>query len=359
LPVLADDLDRESLQQAIHRSLEFLARLPAQQLVGERPRRFTAGEVRESLLSFLNLLSLWEQPERLAEEVRSHFDLYPSAVDPGEREVLFTGYYQPVIEGSLVRTPTYRYPIYRRPDDLVEAVLGAPQPRGERLARRLQGNRLVAYFSRYEIDIVGRLRGKGYEIAWVKDPVELFFLHIQGSGIIRLADGRRLHVNYAASNGRPYTSIGKVLIEKGKVPEAELSLLGLRHYLAEHPEARDKLFAQNERYIFFRFADQGPLGSLEVLLTPGRSIATDLSLFPRGALAFIVSRKPVLDARGKLIGWQPFSRFVLNQDSGSAIRGPRRADLYFGSGDKAGEAAGFMKSAAQIYFLAKKKGAGR
>ena len=132
----------------------------------------------------------------------------------------------------------------------------------------------------------------------------------------------------------------------------------LRRYLMEHPEERDALFAQNESYIFFRYVNNGPLGSLEVPLTPGRSIATDLGLSPKGALAVVISQKPVLDAGGNLTSWQPFSRFVLNQDAGSAIRGPRRVDLYFGSGHEAGMAAGVMKTNGKIYFLLKKKTTG-
>lgn len=217
------------------------------------------------------------------------------------------------------------------------------------------GKRLAPCLSRYEIDGLGCLTGKGYEIAWVKDPAELFFLHIQGSGLLRLEDGRLLHLNYAASNGRPYRSIGRILIDSGKISKEELSMQRLRGYLEEHPEEREALFYQNESYVFFRFGKDGPLGSLEVPLTSGRSIATDSSLFPKGALAFIVSRKPILDAAGKLVGWQPFSRFVLNQDTGSAIRGPRRVDLYFGSGYEAGLAAGAMKTSGSLYFLIKKK----
>jgi len=128
----------------------------------------------------------------------------------------------------------------------------------------------------------------------------------------------------------------------------------LRRYLTEHPGERDALFAENESYVFFRFVKDGPLGSLEVPLTPGRSIATDKRLFPKGALAFIVSRKPVLDTQGNLTGWEPFSRFVVNQDTGSALRGPRRVDLYFGSGNEAGIAAGVMKSTGKLYFLIKR-----
>lgn len=334
-PVFKDDLDRDSLRRAIHRSLEFVAKIPPDQPVGELPRRLTAREVGESLVDFLNLMELWDQPEALAREIRARFELYDAGGNREEDSVLFTGYYQPVIDGSLTETPEYRFPVYRRPDDLT-----------------------LRYFSRHEIDGLGRLRGKGFEIAWVRDPVDLFFLHLQGSGILRLEDGRPLYLNYAASNGRPYTSIGRLLIESGKIPEEEISMQRLRRYLAERPEEREALFIRNERYVFFRFLALGPVGSLEVPLTAGRSVATDERLFPKGALAFIVSRGPVLDSEGNVVGWGPISRFVLNQDTGSAIRGLRRVDLYFGSGYRAGLAAGVMKSSGKIYFLIKKKAAG-
>ncbi|OGP95774.1 MAG: hypothetical protein A2W10_03810, partial [Deltaproteobacteria bacterium RBG_16_55_12] len=323
------------------------------------PRKITAAEVKESLIAFLSLLDLWDQPDKWNAEIRSRFELYPMS-DAAEGEALFTGYYRPLIEGRLTETAEYRYPIYRRPDDLVEVEPGSvlPELRGEKVVGRLEENRLVPYPSRYEIDALGRLKGKGYEIAWVKDPVDLFFLHIQGSGIMRLEDGRQVQLNYAASNGRQYKAIGRLLIGSGKIPEQEISMQRLRRYLMEHPEERDALFAQNESYVFFRFVDNGPLGSLEVPLTPGRSIATDSRLFPKGALAFVVSRKPVLDATGNLTGWQSFSRFVLNQDTGSAIRGPRRVDLYFGSGYEAGLAAGVMRTNGKVYFLLKKKATG-
>ncbi len=348
-PLFQDDLDRDSLHRAIHRSLEFLSKVPPDRPVGEEPRRLTAGEVRDSLVAFMDLFDFWDRPEILAREIRLRFEIYPYG-DDAAGEVLFTGYYQPLLEASLTETPIYRFPVYRRPDDLIELEQG----NGEKLVGRMEAGRLTPYFSRREIDGQGRLKGKGYEIAWVKDPVDLFFLHIQGSGLLRLEDGRIVHLNYSASNGRSYRSVGRLLIDKGKIPEEELSMQSLRRYLTEHPGERDALFAENESYVFFRFVKDGPLGSLEVPLTPGRSIATDKRLFPKGALAFIVSRKPVLDTQGNLTGWEPFSRFVVNQDTGSALRGPRRVDLYFGSGNEAGIAAGVMKSTGKLYFLIKR-----
>src|SRR5713226_406832 len=350
-----DDLDSESLRLAIQRSLDFLSRLPPQRLVGDQPAKLTAQEIKESLLSFLDLLSLWDQPEMLNEMIRSRFDLFPSLDQPSY--VLLTGYYQPIIEGSLTQTEVFRFPIYGKPKDLVEAetVTLLPARRVDKAIGRLDQERFVPYFSREEIDRLGALRGKGSEIAWVKDPVDLFFLHIQGSGLLKLEDGRLIPLNFAASNGRPYRSIGRVLIDRGKISEGELSMQRLRRYLKEHPEERDALFAQNESYVFFRFVKEGPLGSLEVPLTPGRSIATDPQFLPRGALAFVSAQQPVVDGAGNLVGWRSFSRFVLNQDAGSAIRGPSRADLYFGSGDDAGAVVGYMKSMGRLFLMVKKE----
>lgn len=332
-PIIRDDLGRDSLALAVRRSLDFLARLPGGQVVGTRPKKSTAAEAKESLQSFTEALALWDRPQKLAEAIRVRFDLSPSVTEPG-RELLVTGYYQPVVEGSLSESAAYPFPVYRKPDDLPAD--GAP------------------YYSRREIDVFGRLKGKGAEIAWVKSWVDLFFLQLQGSGILRLEGGETVHLNYAASNNRPYLSIGKVLIDEGKIPAAEMSAARLRKYLAEHPEAKDGLLPQNERYVFFRFLEGGPFGSLGVPVTPGRSIAVDPDYFPKGGLGFLESRMPVLDAAGNLAGWRPFSRFVLAQDTGSAIRGPARADLYFGGGEEAGGPAGFMKSGGRLYLLSGK-----
>lgn len=354
--LLADDLDPQSLRRALQLSLDYLKRLPEDRVVGEYPRSFTAWEIRESLQAFENLMIFWDRPERLAQEIWSRFELHPADKEVGEKNVLFTGYYQPVLDGSLTQSAEYRFPVYGKPQDLIvgETVTLRPELSVEKFVGRLEGERLVPYYSRDEIDRLRFLRGKGYEVAWVKDPVDLFFLHIQGSGILSLPDGTVRYLSYAASNGRRYTGIGRVLIDGGKIPAEEISMQSLRRYLAEHPEEQEGILAMNESYIFFRFVDHGPVGSLGLTLTSGRSVATDARLYPKGALALIVTSKPMVDSTGRLIGWQPFSRFVLNQDTGSAIRGPGRVDLYFGSGEEAGLAAGFMKSPGQIYFLTKK-----
>lgn len=352
-PALQDDLDADSLRHAIQRSLQYLDKLPPDRVVGEWPRKVTAAEVKKSLIVFSGKLDLFDRPEALGDAIRSSFDLHGAGGSDGMGNMLVTGYYQPILEASLTRTDEFRHPIYGKPKDLVEAEIVSlgQQVETEKSIARFNGEQLVPYYSRREIDGMGRLNNKGYEIAWAKDPIDVFFLHIQGSGILRLRDGGTLAVGYAGSNGRPYRSIGRVLIDRGKMAAEDVTMQSLRSYLRAHPEERDEILAQNESYIFFRFLSEGPLGSLEVPLTPGRSIATDSRIFPKGAPALLVSHKPVFDAHGRIASWRPFARFVLNQDTGSGIKGNGRVDLFFGAGELAGQSAGLMKSPGRIYFL--------
>jgi len=217
----------------------------------------------------------------------------------------------------------------------------------------MENGREVPYYSRREIDTEGALQGKGLEIVWLKDPWERFVLHIQGSGQVRLPDGNTLRVGYAASNGRPYRSIGRYLIDQGFLNEKDISMERVRKFMQNNPGSAEEIFSYNERYIFFRIIldSEGPQGALGVPLTPGRSIAADLTIFPPGALAYLMSRQPELDESGNVVGWKPLRRFVLNQDTGGAIKGPGRVDLFFGSGERAGTAAGEMREEGRIYLL--------
>ena len=352
-PVITDDLDPESLRAAIRQSSAYLRKLPPDRIVGEQPRRLTAKDVLDSLRAFENVLDHWHCAQCLAREIEARFDVVPSSPDPALSDILFTGYYQPVIEGSLAPTEEYRYPLYRTPSDLIaaEQVMLEPKMTVQRVIGRAEGEQFVPYFTRREIDEVGALRGRGFEIAWVKDPVELFFLHIQGSGILSLPDGRQLSVGYAAQNGWPYRSIGRLLIDDGKVAKEEMSMQRLRRYFDNNPHERSEVFAYNESYVFFRVNPEGALGSLEVPVTAGRSVATDARLFPKGALAFIQTQIPIIDSAGQLTGWRPVARFVLNQDTGGAIRGLQRTDLYFGTGDEAAGLAGYMNRSGKMFFL--------
>jgi membrane-bound lytic murein transglycosylase A len=353
-PVIGDDLERVSLRRALAHSVAYLQRLPSDRVVGREPRPFTAAQTLATLRAFDRImLERWRCRSCWLEEVKRVFDLLPSSGNDELRSVLFTGYYQPLLEASLSPAADYPFPIYGKPADLVTVngagdVSSGPNGRG---AGRIEGGTLVPYYTRAEIDQRGVLRGRGYEIAWAKDPVEVFFLHVQGSGILQLPDRRRVHVGYAAQNGLPYRSIGRLLVDRGELAPEEISMQRLKQYLARHPAERDAILAHNESYVFFRFLPSAPLGSLEVPVTAGRSIATDARLFPRGALAFMYSERPVLDGAGRLRGWTPFMRFVINQDTGGAIKGPQRADLFFGAGAAAGGQAGYMNSRGRLYFL--------
>ncbi|MGH7810293.1 MAG: murein transglycosylase A [Candidatus Binatia bacterium] len=355
---ISDDLDPESLDAAIRQSLAYLRRLPPDRVVGMQPRPLTAKEVGDSLLAFTNLLDSWRCMECLAREINTHFDLLPSSAEPELSEILFTGYYQPVIQGSLAPSEKFRYPIYAKPADLItaERVTLTPKMTVDKIFGRAEGEQFLPHYSRREIDEAGLLSGLGLEIAWVEDPVELFFLHIQGSGVIQLPDGNKLLVGYAGQNGRPYRSIGRMLIDSGKISREEMSMQRLRQYLNDHPQERNEILSHNESYIFFRVNPEGPLGSLDVPVTAGRSIATDGRLFPKGALALMQTEVPIIDGAGELTGWRPVARFVLNQDTGGAIRGPQRADYYFGTGDQAGELAGYMNRSGRLFFLVFKQG---
>ena len=287
----------------------------------------------------------WEEKQkRIAEE----FILLRAVGQTGRGDVLFTGYYEPLLEGSLKRTDKYKYPLYQTPPDLISEKVSAHETR---ISRKVNG-RTVPYFTRREIDIDGALQGRGLELVWVSDPVELSSLHMQGSGKIRLEDGRMLSVSYAQNNGRPFRSVTTNMLNQNKIDKSDTSYLGFKTWLKSKSEKEIfEILSHNERYIFFRFVDTEPVGSLGQPVTPDRTIATDPAYFPQGALAFIRLSKPLLDDDHHVIGRVGFSRFVLNQDKGSAIKGPGRVDLFCGFGDKAQATAGSLKEKGELYFL--------
>ncbi len=357
LPAFSDDLTPESLELAVMRSLQYYNRLPEGRVLPVGPGRYTVGDMKETLQLFLDVLKGPEPWSEKQKKIASSFDVYRATGSGLKGTVLFTGYYEPVLKASLTETPEYRYPIYRAPQDLLIVNLERfrDRYRGERLVGRIDKGEVVPYYSREEIDGEGALKGRGLEIAWFSDPVDIFFLHIQGSGKICPVGGRCFQVSYALSNGRPYRSIGKYLMDRGKILPGNLSAQAIRQYLRENPEEQREILYYNESYVFFRMVKEGPVGSLDVPVTAGRSIATDQTVFPKGALAFIRTRKPLVDPEGRILAWVSFSRFVLNQDTGGAIAGPARVDLFCGTGDEAGAVAGYMKEEGDLYFLVKKK----
>jgi membrane-bound lytic murein transglycosylase A len=357
VPRLADDLDGELLETALGRSLEYYERIAGNNMYGIGDGHITGKELKESLLAFRKILSGSDSDEVKRKKILNTFDLYRATGLNNQGRVLFTGYFESVLKGSLERTDEYRYPIYKTPDDIVVANLGkfSEKYKNEKIIGRLKSGELVPYFNRADIEEAGVLKGRNLELIWVNDPVDLFFMHIQGSGEIKLTDGRFVQVSYAQKNGRPYRSIGRYLLDKGKLTTGEISHQSLKKYLREHPEELSDIFNYNESYVFFRIVENGPIGALGLTLTSGRSIATDLDLFPRGALAFIRLRKPVFEKDGNIKSWETFSRFVLNQDTGGVIKGPGRVDLFCGTGSGAEMLAGSLKEIGELYFLVKKK----
>ena len=260
---------------------------------------------------------------------------------------LITGYYEPLLQGSLTRTAVYRFPLYGPPPYLLTIDLGdlAPDLKGRHLRGRLEGNRVVPYFSRAEIDLKdGPLTG--HELLWVDNPVKLFFLQIQGSGVIQLRDGRRLHVGYADQNGHPFRCIARYLIEQGRLPLAQASMQGIEAWARSHPQDLQPVLNQNPSFVFFRLLPPdlpGPLGTLGVPLTGQASLAVDTQTIPLGAPVFLSTTWP-----GR---HQPLNRLMMAQDTGGAIRGAVRADFFWGFGVEAEEAAGHMKQAGQLWLL--------
>jgi len=358
---LRDDGDAASLRAAIDESVTWLSSQPPTRRLVFGPREVGVTELRDALVRVRSSLPETLSAEAFEAFVRANFEVYESVGGP-EGGVLFTGYFEPVLEASLSPGPDYPAPLYAKPADLIEVPLEpfaerfkpdlAERLKTEKLFGRIEGDRVVPYWSRAEI-VGGRLAGKGLELAWAKDPVALFFLQVQGSGILKLPDGSERRVGYAGANGRAYRSIGAKLIAEGAISKEAMSMQALRAWLAAHPVERDALLDFNESYVFFRFLEGASLGFLGRPVTPGRSIATDARLFPPGALAFIRTERPQVGADGKL-DWAPLTRFVLNQDTGGAIRGPGRVDVFWGRGPDAELAAGLMKQKGRLFFLVPK-----
>lgn len=350
---LLDQGDPASLRTAVARSLAYLAELPGDSLIEFGVRAVPARRVHAALAALHDFLGTDPDPPALAEWIEARFDVVES-VGNAEGEVLFTGYYEPVVPGCRERTEGCTVPVYGPPGDLVRIPLGAfgPDLPDRRLTGRVtDAGQVVPYYTRREIREEGALAGRGLEIAWVEDRVDLFFVEVQGSGAIRFPDGSELGIGVGASNGRPYRSIGRFLIDEGLVPAEEMSMQAIRRYLAAHPEEVPRVLTHNESFIFFRTRDTPPIGSLGQPVTPVRSIATDYRIFPRGALAFIDTRRPEVDSAGRIVDGEPLRRFMLNQDTGGAIRGPGRVDVFWGRGDDAAETAGRMQQTGRLFFL--------
>ncbi|MET4423188.1 murein transglycosylase A [Bradyrhizobium sp. 956_D2_N1_5] len=274
----------------------------------------------------------------------------------GEPDGFVTGYYEPVLEGSRTQTDVFNVPVYRRPSNLF--VRGYKQdsvslPNKGPVYRKIGRRKLVPYYDRGEIED-GKIAGRGLEIAWLKDPTDLLFAQIQGSARIKFDDGGTVRLNYDAYNGYPYTAVGRVLIERGIIPKEEMSMQKIREWMAQNPDGAKDLRRQNRSYIFFREVNlsdkEEAVGAQGIPLTAGRSIAVDKALHVYGTPFFIEGELPIDSERSKT----PFHRLMIAQDTGSAIIGPARADLYFGAGADAGRVSGRLRHPMHFVMLVPK-----
>ncbi len=266
-----------------------------------------------------------------------------------------TGYFEPEVAGSLAPGGPYRTPLYRRPSDLVDLKQGTGALAGFSHARRDAAGRLSAFDDRAAIE-AGALSGQGLELVWLADPVDAFFVHVQGSARVRLPDGRILRVGYDGKTGHPYTAIGRILIDRGEIAREEMTAERLAAWLKAHPDEAGALMAQNRSFVFFRPLDrpagEGPVGALGVPLVAGRSLAVDPSVQPYGLPVFVSAELPI----GPGGALAPFRRLMAAHDTGSAIKGAGRGDIFVGAGDAAGAVAGRLRHPAEVFVLVPRDG---
>ncbi|HEX8009418.1 MAG TPA: MltA domain-containing protein [Casimicrobiaceae bacterium] len=351
-----------ALARPILRPVPF-AQLPgwADDAVAEAWPAFDAGCA--ALLAQSATAATWREPCAAARAVDAsdsaavrafferHFTAYRALVPDGAETGLVTGYYEPLLNGSRTRSERDRFPLYGPPDDLLSVELSDlyPELKDKRVRGRIDGKRVVPYWPRAAIE-AGRAPLAGKELVFVDDRLEAFFVQVQGSGRIRLADGTIMRVGYADQNGQPFRSIARVLIERAALSPSDASLQAIKAWAVEHPDELPALLNENPRYVFFREVTpdpaspiDGPIGTLGVPLAAGRAIAVDPRAIPLGAPVFLATTWPLSD--------RPLDRLVLAQDTGGAIQGPLRVDLFWGFGEEAARQAGRMKQEGRIWVL--------
>lgn len=362
-PELRDSWPQADLVRALDRQLDWFGK--------QEHYRWELGErvvdralMVATLTRFRELITAFGgEPERLQRALADEFELYGFRWQ-GREPILITGYHAPVFAGSLTPDEQYRFPLYAPPADMVELRLDRFSPkiarkgensRKERVPARVENGQVLPYYGRAEIDGSGALAGRGLELVYLRDYFQAFSFHVQGGGFVQLPNGKYLRLNYAGSNGQPYHSIGRIMVEEGKIPEHVVSMQALAAWFKAHPQDLERVCYQNPSYVFYQTdgtqhehlePDQFPNGVLGFPVTTRRSIATDKRYFPGGGLAFIRGQQRGLEGPAR-----PFSAFVLDQDTGGAIR-ENHIDWFLGAGDDAEHDAGLLKDAAgEVFFL--------
>ncbi len=331
--------DREELYPALDRSIEWFDRPSSQ-------RHFpiegiTHEQARASVRRFRDLLVQSRDGDEFDSRVIQEFVILKSAGwNAKGGGVLFTGYCTPILDGSMTADATYRHPLYALPPDLVKA------KDGEILGQKQADGSIRPYPTRAAIEASGMLKGKNLELVYLRDPLDAFIAHVNGSAVIRLPDGTEKKFGYHGKNGREYRSLGKALVRDKHIPAKDISLAAIRAWGEKNPDLLQKYIEEDDSFVFFLPIDGTPKGSLNVDVEPGRTLATDKALFPRGGLVYVDVKAPAKAQTAYI-----YDRMMVDQDTGGAIRTAGRADIYIGIGDEAEQIAGATKYPGQMYYL--------
>lgn len=335
---------RTNLETAARYNLEYLSRKSSTTFFPYLD--ITHDRAVQSNEAFIEVLRSARSPEEFDRMIKDRFEVYISRGADDSTRVLFTGYYRPIFDARLKPDAQFRYPLYKKPKELV----------GDPIYGKYTGPNGAPYYTRADIDR-GALAGKGLELVYLRDRFEAYIVTVQGSGKLRMADGSFFEIGYAGDNGHDYKSIGQSLVDSNAIPASQLSLQGLIRYFREHPEKLDSTLAINPRYVFFTPRTGGPYGSLNVPVTPFRSIATDKQVYPRACVAYMETQLPWRAGDGQIVN-RTYHSFEMDQDTGGAIRAAGRCDVFMGTGPEVGELAGRTLSEGKLFYIFVKQGAG-
>lgn len=346
LPLPADDLERAGIIEILKTDLDYWNSRPDTAKIQVGPDSYDAPRLRRTVKALLDVFSADLPAEELLSALRSRFKIYRASADDGTGKTVITGYYEAEIAVTKTPDETHKYAVHLKPADLVKTTpaMGVDFDYG-----RYDGNgRLVPHYTRAEIH-AGALTGQGLEVVWSEHPSQIMLLQIQGSGLLRFPDGDYMRAGFDGANGHPYRSVQKILIDCGEVPG--MSFKDFIKYLSAQGPREERLADLNPRYIFFkpRPKDSLPYGAIGRTLTAGRSIAIDPKYVPLGLFGLLKSKRPVAQDSG--LGFKDFNRFISTHDTGSAIRGPGRVDLFWGTGAVAETEASSMKASGELYLF--------
>ena len=361
-PSFIDKDERKSLLKALKLNETYLKNTKKNTEYDFAGKKITAADLAETNAALKQIIEENEDTEKIAALIKEKFEVYQMSGTNSDGIVTFTSYYEPTTEASLSKEGEYKYPMYAKPDDLITVQLENFNPKfnGETINGRIEGRKLIPYYTRDEIDFQGKFKGRGLEIAWFKNLPDLMDLHIQGSGRLALPDGREIKALFAATNGLKFKGWLSAMIEQGLIPKEGISHEKGKEYLKKHPEKTRQVMAANPRYTFFKLygisdPDEGPFGTYGYPLTGWRSVAADISLYPLGAACFLTAPMPDVDNDGNYKGMKDDARFVFVQDTGGAIKGSNRIDFFAGNGKKSRTFAFKVMNKGKLYMLLLKK----